>query len=429
MSRRIGFWSVFAIVTGSQIGSGVFMSPATLAPYGAWGLLGWVISGFGALALAFVFAELCARFPKTGGPHVFVSEAFGPVAAFFAGWTYWIVSFVSTTAVIVTSVGYLSPLLPFSSGIYFLLLELLLLFAIVALNMRGIKTAGNAEFFLTVLKFIPLLVMPGLALLYFDASNFTMSTSASEMSFPQIMGHVTLLTLWGFIGVESATASAGSVENASKTIPRAIVLGTLTVALIYMFSTIGIMGLIPGAELMTSRAPFVDAAQRIFSGNWHLLISLVASIVCIGTLNAWVLTSGQISLGLAQDGFMPKRFAKTNSRGAPFWGILVSSLGIVPLLVLTNSESFAEQITAIIDISVISFLFVYVACSVGLLRILSFEQALRPSLASIAALIAIAFCCFVIYQTPLSTLLISGLFTLSGGPMYLYMRSKDKASA
>src|SRR5437879_699390 len=123
MSRRIGFWSVFALVTGSQIGSGVFMSPATLAPYGIWGLLGWVVSGLGALSLALVFSELCTRFPKTGGPHVYVKEAFGKTAAFFTGWTYWIVSFVSTTAVIVTSIGYLSPLLPFEPGFFYVVLE------------------------------------------------------------------------------------------------------------------------------------------------------------------------------------------------------------------------------------------------------------------------------------------------------------------
>ena len=424
MSRRIGFWSVFALVTGSQIGSGVFMSPATLAPYGMWGLLGWVISGLGALSLAFVFSELCTRFPQTGGPHVYVKEAFGRTAAFFTGWTYWIVSFVSTTAVIVTSVGYLSPLLPFEPGFFYVVLEFMLLFAIVLLNLRGVKAAGHAEFFLTLLKFIPLLVMPGLALFYFDASNITMSSVAQEMPVSSVLGHVVLLTLWGFIGVESATTAAGSVINPSKTIPRAIMLGTLTVALIYMFSSIGIMGLIPGAELMNSRAPFVDAAAYLFKGNWHLLISVIASVVCIGTLNAWILTSGQIALGLAQDNFLPKIFAKTNDAHAPTWGILWSSLGIAPLLILTNSDSLAKQITDLIDISVISFLFVYLACSVGLLKILHRERKLKLGIASVSACMAIIFCSFVVSQTPPTTLLISSLFTLSGLPMFWRMRTR-----
>ena len=107
MSRKMGFWSVFALVTGSQIGTGVFMLPSSLAPYGISSLYGWVLSSLGAIALALVFAALCAQFPKTGGPHVYVKNAFGKPPAFFTGWTYWIISWVSTTAVIVSSVGYL----------------------------------------------------------------------------------------------------------------------------------------------------------------------------------------------------------------------------------------------------------------------------------------------------------------------------------
>jgi APA family basic amino acid/polyamine antiporter len=241
------------------------------------------------------------------------------------------------------------------------------------------------------------------------------------------LGHVTLLTLWGFIGVESATTAAGSVKNAKKTIPRALILGTLSVALIYFLSSIGIMGLIPSTDLMNSRAPFVDAAAHLWGGHWHLLISAIASVVCIGTLNAWVLTSGQIALGLAQDKLLPAPFALTNARGAPMWGIITSSLGIFPLLILTNSDSLAQQITDLIDISVISFLFVYIICSFGLLKILKKEKNLAFNIATIACIIALLFCLFIVSQTPLNTLIVSTLFSLSGIPMYWRMRAKHKA--
>src|SRR5580704_3865971 len=106
MSQKIGFWAVFALVAGSQIGSGVFMQPASLAPFGLYGLFGWLISGAGAIALALVFAWLCANFPKTGGPCVYMQEAFGPVVGYFTGWTYWVISWVSTTVLFVAAVGY-----------------------------------------------------------------------------------------------------------------------------------------------------------------------------------------------------------------------------------------------------------------------------------------------------------------------------------
>ncbi|NBX72029.1 amino acid permease, partial [bacterium] len=171
MSNKIGFWSVFAIVTGSQIGSGIFILPATLAPYGVFSVLGWLISGLGAVALALVFGQLCAKFPKTGGPHVYVKEAFGSTASFFTGWTYWVISWVSTTAVIVASIGYLTPILGPQSAFSNLMMELVLLFSITMLNCKGVKTAGSAEFFLTCIKVIPLFIIPLIALFYFDSTN------------------------------------------------------------------------------------------------------------------------------------------------------------------------------------------------------------------------------------------------------------------
>jgi len=234
-----------------------------------------------------------------------------------------------------------------------------------------------------------------------------------------------LLTLWGFIGLESATAPAGSVENPTKTIPRAILLGTLSVALIYIFSTVGVMGLVQGSVLGTSKAPYVDATQVLFGGHWHYAISSIVSVVCIGTLNAWVLTSGQISLGLAQDGYLPKRFAKTNENGAPALGILASGLGIVPFIIFTNSATFGEQIAAIVEISVISFLFVYVLCCLSNLWICFKERNLSASFLEIStSILALIFCIFIISQTPLVTLGIASVFTLSGIPVFLVRKKK-----
>ncbi len=146
MSQKMGFWAVFALVAGSQIGSGVFMQPASLAPYGMYSLLGWLISGTGAIALALVFSWLCSRLPKTGGPCVYVQEAFGPILGFFTGWTYWVISWVSTTVLFVASIGYLSPLLGHPSALTRLILELSLLFLLTWINLRGVVAAGRAEF-------------------------------------------------------------------------------------------------------------------------------------------------------------------------------------------------------------------------------------------------------------------------------------------
>jgi APA family basic amino acid/polyamine antiporter len=426
VSRKIGFWSVFALVVGSQIGTGVFMMPASLAPYGAWSIVGWLVSGLGAIALALVFAKLCSWFPKTGGPHVYVKEAFGVHASFFTGWTYWIISWVSTPAVIIASIGYLTPLIGVHSPELHLVLEVILLAFITSLNLRGVKAAGHMEFFLTLLKIIPLLLMPACALFFFNKSHFIIEPFVAELSPSQIISTVSLLTLWGFIGVESATTPAGSVENPSKIIPRAIIFGTLCVASLYLINSICIMGVIPGHSLMVSKAPYADAARLIFGGSWHIVISVIASLVCIGTLNAWVLASGQIALGLAQDGFFPNFFAKKNKNDAPMWSILISSIGILPLLILTSQENMAKQINEIIDFSVISFLFVYGMSCLAFLKISIFSKKKNYKNLFIGG-VALIFCVCVISHTPLNTILIAAAFTLLGIPMYIYRYKKLSA--
>ncbi len=423
MSSKIGFWSVFALVTGSQIGSGVLMLPTNLAPYGTLSLIGWLISGLGAVMLALVFANLCSRYPRTGGPHAYVKETFGNMPAFFTGWTYWIISWVSTPIVICASVGYLTPLLGMPSPWFKLALEMFLLLSITAINLRGVKAAGSAEFFLSLLKIIPLLIVPIAALSLFDMNNFAkMETVATMGTMSQSLGHVVLLTLWGFIGLESATAPAGSVENPGKTIPKAVVWGTICVALLYFLNSLGIMGAMSAGDLINSKAPYADTVRLLVPGNWHMVVSLIAAVVCIGTLNAWMLASGQIALGNAQDGLMPAFIAKQNRHGAPAVALIISCLGILPLLIMTMNESLTQSINIIIDFSVTAFLFVYIVCCLAIIKVL-FKH--KGSLLQWSyTLGALSFCGWIIYETPVKTLLISSCFVLSGLPFYFYQRKQ-----
>lgn len=418
MSQKMGFWSVFSIVAGSQIGSSILTSPALLAPFGILGIIGWIISGCGAMALSFVFAALCARFPKTGGPHFYVQQAFGKTAAFFTGWTYWVVSWVSTTAVIFTIVSYLSPLLPYTNSSLYLLLEIIILALITLLNLRGVAIAGFVELFLTASKFLWLFILPAIGLYYFNYNNIATTQEIISLPLLAVLGQTTLLTFWGFIGLESGTVPAEAVVNPSQTIPRAVIFGTLSVALLYILNSISIMGLIPGTILAQSDAPYTTATQILFGGNWHMLISLIAAIFCIGTLNAWVLTSSQIALGLAENGYMPEVFLKKNKAGSPVWSLIISSASIIPLLCLMINNSLMHQIQNIIDISVISFIFIYGMCALALITLLRREKS--SCIYYIPALLVIGFCSWIIYETSLQTLLIASLFTLSGLPLYAF---------
>ncbi len=421
-NRKIGFWSVTSLVAGSQIGSGIFLIPASLAVFGAIGLSSWLITAFGALLLALVFSKLSSEVSKTGGPHTFIEASFGNAFGFFSAWTYWIISWVSTPVVIISVVTYLSPVWGQQSPLVNLLLEIMILFFITALNLKGVNRAGKAEFIFTLLKLVPLLLVPLFGLFYLNLDHFVPFNPTPEPNL-QVLNAAALLTIWGFIGLECATAPAGEVKNPKKTIPMAIVAGTLIVAFVYIFSSFVIMAVVPPAALVASKAPFADAASIIFGGNWYWIISVAAAIVCLGTLNAWILTSGQIALGAAEDGHFPKFFKTKNKAGAPFWGLIISSLGIVPILFFMLDLSLVDQINRIIDISVTAFLFVYVLSVLSYLKILGQKIRKEGSLDSLGIVIgltALLFCLWALYASGIKMVALACLIPVTGIPIYFW---------
>ncbi|MDR3155876.1 MAG: amino acid permease [Holosporaceae bacterium] len=411
MAKKMGFWPVLSIVFGSQIGSGIFVLPASLAPYGFWGILGWCLAGLGAIMLAMVFAELCTRFPEIGGPHKYVQMVFGRMFSFYIGWAYWLVSWVSSTVLVILSVSYLSPITGIFSPAMTFMLEVGLLAVVCAINCKSVELSGRVEFVLTLMKFVPFVVVPALIIGNFDASNIMLAPEYESTSILELITKVTVLCFWGFIGVECATTPAGNVKNPGKTIPNAIIVGTCGVALVYIVNSVTIMGVIPGTELAVSNAPFVDAIKVVVGKNMSILLSIIASIVCIGTLNAWTLTSAQISLGLAQDGLLPEIFARKNSSGSPYAGVIISSIGMLPIILLTKSDNFSAQINYIVDFSVKAFLVIYMACCIAFLGEVIRDRKIGKA---IVGIVAMAFCALMVVESTPQSLLVAATFFVSG---------------
>lgn len=424
--QKMGFWSVSSLVIGSQIGSGIFLLPASLGAFGAIGLTSWLITATGAILLALVFARLCTRFPKTGGPHVYVEAAFGRTAAFYCAWTYWVISWVSTTAVLIAIVGYLTPIVGKMNGIATIIVELAVLGSIVWINILGVRRAGQVEFVFTLLKILPLVIVPLGGLWFVNTSHFTPFNPTNYTTLGALNA-AALFTLWGFIGVESATTPADSVVDPQKTIPRAIVFGTLIVAVVYMFSTFVMMGVLPSSLLTHSSAPFADAASVIFGGNWHFFIALAAAIVCIGTLNAWVLTSSQIALGAADDGHLPTLFRVKNKNNVPILGLLISSAGIVPILILTLDVDLISQVNMIIDVSVTAFLLVYLSSVFSYLKLTHEEQHTKKCLQPdfFIGILALIFCGWALWSSGVKMVCYALLITATGIPIYLWQKNKN----
>ncbi|GHT92330.1 amino acid permease [Alphaproteobacteria bacterium] len=427
MPRKMGFGTVLAIVFGSQIGSGIFMLPANLAPYGMFGIYGWIFAGLGAILLALVFADLCSRYPRVGGPHVYVKEVFGKYPSFFTGWGYWLVSWISSTVLVITIVAYLTTILGDISKTTALMMEILVLMSLTAVNCKGVESAGRLESVLVFFKFIPFVIVPIVAFCHFNSSNIVMADRFVGLSDFKLALSMIPICFWGFIGVECATTPADSVTNPSKTIPMAIILGTCGVAAVYVMNSAAIMGVVPSGVLEMSKAPFVDALSAVVGGDssfWLTILSLATAIICIGTLNAWILTSAQVSLGLAEDKLLPRFFAKKNRAGSPYVSILISFFGTLPILILTKYDnSIGEQIALIIDISVKVFVVVYLVCCLAFMKFSICERKIGRSIIGIGA---IAFCLLLLHDSDLKSVFIVVLFFLSGVFMLPLMPSLKK---
>ena len=417
----MGFLAIASIVIGSQVGVGILFLPAALSAYGSIGLTGWIASAGGAILLALIFAQLCTHIPKAGGPHVYVNEAFGRKAAFFVGWGYWLIAWTSNIAVAIAAVSYLTPVLGHMSSVHNLILEITIIVVLTVVNIYGAALVGKVEFVLTVLKCLPLIIIPIGGILFFNLDNFH-PINAKNMPLPDIINQTALLTFWGFIGLESATANAGVVKDPRSTIPKAVLLGTIMVASLYALNCVGVIALVPQETLITSNAPYVDAAKKLFGNNIDTAAAIIISLACIGTLNAWILTSGQIACGAAKDGLFPAFCSKTNKYGAPYISLLISLVGTILLLCTTLSDNLIAQVNLVIDVSVTAFLFVYFACMMAFFKLFARKQPIYGFI----SLLGGGFCLWIICHSPMLNIIISAGLVFSGLPVYLWHNRKSK---
>jgi APA family basic amino acid/polyamine antiporter len=412
--KELGFLTVVSIVISSQLGSGTFLFPTLLAPFGTIGLFGWILAVLGAISLALVFSDLAAQIPKNGGPHVYTTEAFGRKVGFFTAWTYWFISWASNSLLLVTIVQYLSVITGELTTIQAIAVEVIILLTVASINIGGVKFSGFAETILTTFKVVPLLILPLLFFSFFDFSHFKLD----NVSFSTGMDTITktaLLTFWGFIGVECATTPAERVIDAKRTIPRAIIMGTSCVAFIYLMNVISVVGVTGFDALLGAKAPYALAIGISIGAGGNIFIAILAILVCVGTLNAWTLTGGQIAEGAASDKIFPPIFGRCNKNGAPVASILIATFGCIPFLIF--EKVYGENgLSSLVDLLVSIFLFVYVICCLAYIKI----SKLKKSRVYLLAGFAILFCVFVALPDIGKSLATLAVFIIIGIPVFIY---------
>jgi APA family basic amino acid/polyamine antiporter len=360
VKAALGLPAATALVIGSVIGTGVFALPSALAPYGPISLVAFVVVSVGALALALTFGALSKRVPGSGGPYVYARQAFGEFAGFLNAWSYWITAWAGNAAIVVAWVGYVEVFVNTGHHVWAsVLIALVGLWIPAAINLSGAKNTGAFQVVTTVLKFIPLVFMATVGLVFIDPDNFG-AFNTSGQSASGAISAAAAIALFSYIGLEAASVVAGRVREPGRNVPRATVYGTVACAVIYILGTLAVFGTVSHGRLGSSTAPFTDAANNIFGGTWAGDAVAVAAIVSgIGALNGWTLICAEMPYAAARDGLFPGAFAKLRGPGGvPVFGIVASTV-LASLITVFSYTRFEDVFTKIVLLSVLTAVIPY----------------------------------------------------------------------
>lgn len=424
----LGLWICTALVVGNMIGSGVFLLPSSLAPFGGISILGWLVSAGGAVCLALVFAWLGAALPRLGGPYAYAREGFGDFGGFWVAWAYWVSIWTSNAALAIAFASYSTVFFPLvgSSAVAGAVAAVAALWLLTAVNVIGVREAGNVQLVTTVLKLLPLLAVALFGFLAFRPEHFQPFNPSGQSAAGAVTATVTL-TLWAFLGLESGTVPAADVRDPSRTIPRATLLGTLIAAAVYVVSTVAVMGIIAPADLVDSTAPFADAAARIWGPWGRGLMAAGAAVSCFGALNGWILLSGQLPRAAARDGLLPAALGRLTPRGTPRFALVFSS-GVATVLIAMNyTRGLVETFTILILLATLATLMPYVFSTLTAVM-LELRQGARPGVRRLGRLaiaaLAFVYSVWAIAGAGRDTVYWGFLLLVLGLPVYVAMRGQ-----
>jgi APA family basic amino acid/polyamine antiporter len=345
----LGLAMALSLVIGTMIGGGIFVLPASLAPMGWNAVLGWIISGGGALCLA---ASLRFLMQGTGeGFHTVVERVLGPLPAFLAIWAFWLAGFVSIAALSVAAGSVAADMLfaepPFGID---LAAALVFLAAIAAVNLAGARSAGVMQVVTVVVKLVPLVVAIALIAAFVMGGGTPQPLAPTPIALADVSTCVAI-TLFALLGFEMVAVPVQKIRNPGRNVPIALLGGTGFVVAIYVTVSTGLVLMLPWQEIATSGAPVSDLLTLQLGPVWGGLTSLFVLVAMVGCVNGLMFVQGDCAQSMAVRGELPAMFARTNARGVAHWGILVSVLAAGGMILSNVSRGAVDAFTFLITVT------------------------------------------------------------------------------
>ncbi len=423
---KLGLWMLIALVTGNMVGSGAFLLPADLARIGSISLISLLFTVGGALALALVFAKMSLLIPKNGGPYVYVRAAFGDYLGLQTAYYYWVGVWVGNAALVVAALGYIDVLFPIlHKSTAKVMMILLVIWLPTVINILGVRIAGVIQIITSLLKFIPLIMVGLFGWFYFHPEYLSLGFNVSGKSNFLAFSSAITLTLWLFIGVESATVPMESVENPRRNIPLATLIGTIGAAIIYILSNAAIFGMVPTEQLAQTTAPFA-MAMEIMVGSWGgWFVACGAICACLGALNGWILVAAQIPMSAAREGIFPQIFSRCNAQGAPIFGLITTACCITALILASTYLNLIEQFELLVLAATTAEVLAYFYTAVAQLIILPRATSVNKQCWNLLiAMVAAIYSFSAILGSSREVIYFLAAFILLTVPIYAIFRTK-----
>lgn len=406
--RKIGPVLATFVVANNMIGSGFFLLPASLAQVGGVTALSWLLGTVLAVALGGAFARLARDYPNLQSPDDYVRPSLGRDMGFLTTTLYWVAAWVGNNGIAIAAFGYMVTLLPFngSSPAVQVTGQIALIWLMFAINLLGPRQVARFQSFCVIFGLTPVLVVLLGGWGHFDRAVYDAGWNVSGQSDVTVVFSSLAPVFWAFVGLETGAMVAGIVRDPDRNVPRATYGGILIAGVVYLLSSVLVMGIVPASELAASSAPFALVAATIF-GPWAgMAIAAAAALKATGTLGGWMLVAGESGARAAQRGFLPPIFGRLRTNGSAGWGLLIVSICMTAIAFVTMSATVATQFGVIINAVVLVVVMAYAAAGLSLLV----GTRLRPPSRSdrwlgASALLA---CALLVFSSP--PLLIAGAF-------------------
>ncbi|MFN2397589.1 MAG: amino acid permease [Gemmatimonadaceae bacterium] len=361
LPRRLGLWSAIAVLVGSTIGSGIFRSPAAIAdrlPGPLPMLAVWATGGLFALCGALTLAEIAGALPRTGGLYVFIREGWGRLAAFLFGWSELVVIRAASLGAVSATfaqyflrvLGYDPVVEPYATYAQYTAAAAIAITA--TFNIVGIRWGSLVQNLTTVAKYGGLLFIIILAFalgLPLTGGYYTPAAPAGSFGMAAF-GLALVSVLWAFDGWADLSFVSGEVKDPRRTLPRALIAGTLAVIAIYILANLAYLAVMPVEDIRRSPLVAADVAARIVGSHGVIFVAATVMLSTFGTLNGSLLTAPRIFFAMADDGLLFRKVASVHSKfQTPYVAIILAAvLGIIFVLNRTFNQLADAFVIAIV---------------------------------------------------------------------------------